>query len=90
MPPAPDKDDHHDQRVRGRAIIVEPLGERLWRARLPNGKLILAFYARLRVGRPLAPGDEVTVALSLYDFSEGEIVDSGALCSDGGGDGDPT
>ena len=67
-------DDHHDKRVRGQAIITEVLGERTYQARLPNGKVILAFYPRLRVGPVLSVGTEVSVALSLYDFSEGEIV----------------
>lgn len=70
------EDDHHDKRVRGTAVITEELGDRTYHARLPNGKVILAFYPRLRVGRALDIGEEVTVAISLYNFSEGEIVQS--------------
>ncbi len=74
--------DHHDTRVSGSAIITEILGPRTYRAQLPIGKVILAFYPRQRVGRTLAVGERVQVAISLYDFSEGEIVQTPPLCSD--------
>jgi translation initiation factor IF-1 len=71
-----------DERIPGRAVITEVLSERTYHARLPNGKVIFAFVPRLRMTEPLQIGAEVSVALSLYDFSEGEIVESGAVCSD--------
>ena len=64
-----------DRRVPGKAVITEILGERTYRAHLPNGKEILAFYPRLRIGVPRSVGEEVRVALSLCDFSEGEIME---------------
>lgn len=71
-----------DERIRGPVVITEVLNERTYRGTLPNGKIVLAFYPRTRVGQALSVGDRVVIELSLFDFSEGEIVEITALCSD--------
>jgi len=71
-----------DERIRGPVTIAEVLSERTYRGSLPNGKQVLAFYPKSRVGQPLGVGDKVIIELSLFDFSEGEIVEVTALCSD--------
>ncbi|MBL9116423.1 MAG: hypothetical protein JNJ83_15560 [Verrucomicrobiaceae bacterium] len=72
-----------DKRIIGQAIITEVLGDRTYHARLPNGKVIFAFFPSHRNEPQLAIGADVQVALSLYDFSEGEIVGIESLCSVG-------
>lgn len=71
-----------DERIRGPVVITQVMNERTYRGTLPNGKVVLAFYPRTKVGRPLNIGDRVVIELSLFDFSEGEIVEITALCSD--------
>ena len=68
----------HDQRITAPAVITEVLDDRTYSARMPNGKMMLAFYPRLRVGPALKADDAVTLAISLYDFSQGEIVETPA------------
>lgn len=70
-----------DERIRGPVVITEVLSERTFHGTLPNGKQVLAFYPKTRVGAPLAVGDHVVIELSLFDFSEGEIVEVTSLCS---------
>mgnify|MGYP000955674301 CR=1 FL=1 len=70
-----------DERIRGPVVITEVLSERTYHGTLPNGKRVLAFYPKTRVGTPLSVGDRVVIELSLFDFSEGEIVEVTALCS---------
>ncbi len=70
-----------DERIRGPVVITEVLSVRTYHGSLPNGKRVLAFYPKTRVGRPLSVGDRVVIELSLFDFSEGEIVEVTSLCS---------
>jgi translation initiation factor IF-1 len=70
-----------DERICGAVVITDVLSERTYHGTLPNGKRVLAFYPRGRVGTALTAGDRVIIELSLFDFSEGEIVEVVALCS---------
>lgn len=62
-------------------MITEVLSSRTYHGTLPNGKQVLAFYPKSRVGSQLTAGDRVVIELSLFDFSEGEIVEVTSLCS---------
>lgn len=72
-----------DKRIIGQAVIKEVISDRTYHASLPNGKVIFAFFPSHRQEPQLAVGAQVRVALSLYDFSEGEIVGTDRLCSVG-------
>jgi len=62
--------------IRAEGLIVETLGERVFRVELANGHRFVARPpGRLRGERVrLAPGERVTVELSPYDLSKGRIV----------------
>jgi translation initiation factor IF-1 len=65
-----------DVRIEAKAVVREVLDERRCRASLPNGKIIFA-YVRKDDPAPapaLCEGGELTVLMSLCDFSEGRIV----------------
>ena len=62
--------------VRARMIIEAALSERHYRARLPNGKLVVAHLERKACAalRSLVPGTAVTGELSPYDFDHARIA----------------
>ncbi len=65
-----------DIRIEAKVIIREVLSERVSRASLPNGKIILVYQ---RKGVPLEAinaGDKRIVLLSLCNFSEGRLLPS--------------
>lgn len=63
-----------DVRIKAPVVICEVINERLYRASLPNGKIILAFTRVLDRIPPLNVGDSIFVLLSLSDFNEGRLV----------------
>jgi translation initiation factor IF-1 len=62
--------------VRARLIIEAALSDRHYRARLPNGKEVIAHLERRAPAalRSLAPGTAVTGELSPYDFDHARIA----------------
>lgn len=62
--------------VRARMIIVESLSDRHYRARLPNGKEVVAHLERRAPAawRQLPPGSVVTGELSPYDFEHARVA----------------
>jgi hypothetical protein len=63
-----------DVRIRTTVTIREVIGERICRATLRNGKMILGYIKVPDRLPPLVVGDRRSVILSLCDFSEGRIV----------------
>ena len=63
-----------DLRIRTKVVIREVLSERVFRAALRNGKIILAYREVFDRLPALSMGDRCSVLLSLCDFSEGRIV----------------
>ena len=63
-----------DVRIEGRAVVREVTSERTCHAALPNGKIIFAYARKFDPIPELKPGMELSVLLSLCDFSEGRIV----------------
>lgn len=61
------------ERVLTTGIITEVLTDHTWRARLPNGKEILAFLRPRSARRTLAVGDTTAILMSVEDFSCGEV-----------------
>ena len=61
--------------VRARMIIEAALSHRHYRARLPNGKEVIAHLERRAPAalRSLVPGTAVTGELSPYDFDHARI-----------------
>jgi translation initiation factor IF-1 len=54
------------------ALIESQINERLWNARLTNGKQILA-HLPMKTIASFENGSAVSVRMSLCDFSHGEI-----------------
>jgi translation initiation factor IF-1 len=59
-----------------KAVLLHPLGDRAFRARLPNGHELTAIVTREVSGTPLAglrAGDVVELDISPADFSRGFV-----------------
>lgn len=61
------------ERVLTTAVITEVVTDRTWRARLVNGKDILAYIRPRSSPRTFAIGDTIEVSMSVQDFSRGEV-----------------
>lgn len=61
------------ERIPASVVIEAVLTDRTWRARLPNGKEILAFARPRHPQRTLHVGDQVQVWMTVEDFSRGEV-----------------
>lgn len=65
-PPMPD-------RVLTTAVITEIVTDRTWRARLVNGKDILAYIRPRGSPRAFVIGETIHVSMNVQDFSRGEV-----------------
>jgi hypothetical protein len=63
-----------DVRIKAPVIIREAINKNVYRASLPNGKIILAFARPSDKIASLNAGDRYHVLLSLCDFNEGRLV----------------
>ncbi|MEI7908258.1 MAG: translation initiation factor IF-1 [Verrucomicrobiota bacterium] len=56
--------------------VLEQLGPVLYRAELPNGKIILAHLSKrlADAGRVFEPGERVVMELTPYDFDQARIL----------------
>lgn len=63
-----------DVRIKAAVAICEVINKSVYRATLPNGKIILAFARPHDKIPTLNVGDRYHVLLSLCDFSEGRLV----------------
>ena len=58
------------------AVLIRPIGDHAWLARLPNGHELTAVFPKgLRDGLPtLSAGRTVALSLSPADFSQGRVT----------------
>lgn len=65
-----------DATIHASAKLLARLGEILYRAELPNGKVIMAHLSKplTEAKAEFEPGDEVVVELTAFDFDSGRII----------------
>ena len=65
----------HNSEIIGSAKIIEIVDNRIFKAALPNGKIIHAHFAELDLlESKIEVGDTVRVKMNPFDFSRGRIV----------------
>lgn len=59
--------------------VLERIGPVLYRTELPNGKIILAHLSKplADAGASFAPGTQVVMELTPYDFDQARIIANG-------------
>ncbi len=65
-----------DATIHASGKILSQLGEILYRAELPNGKLIMAHLSKPLTDekKVFEPGVEVVIELTAFDFDSGRII----------------
>ena len=65
----------HNSEIIGSAKIIEIVDNRIFKAALPNGKIIHAHFAESELlESKIEVGDTVRVKMNPFDFSRGGIV----------------
>ena len=65
----------HNSEIIGSAKIIEIVDNRIFKAALPNGKIIHAHFAESELlESKIEVGDTVSVKMNPFDFSSGRIV----------------
>ena len=65
----------HNSEIIGSAKIIEIVDNRIFKAALPNGKIIHAHFAESELlESKIEVGDTVRVKMNPFDFSRGHIV----------------
>ena len=68
--------DSKSKNIEVEGIVTEALPNAMFRVRLNNGKIILAYISgKIRINNiKIIPGDSVKILLSVYDLSKGRII----------------